>query len=336
MTTGALVHRALPLMKEMRVDRSAEQPDPPSVRIIAEIRRRIGSGELRAGDRVPSTRQITQEWGVAMATATKVLTALRQEGLVRAVPGAGTVVATPEPRRTPSPRPTRRRKTREPTHELTRERIVRTAIEIADTEGLAVLSMRRIATELDVATMSLYRHVPSKEELVLLMTDAALSEDTFPEPPPPGWRARLELSSRMQWAIYHRHPWLAQAISLTRPQLLPNALAHAEWVLRAVDGLGLDPSTMLYVHVTLFNYVRGIAVNFEPEAEAEQETGITNEQWMDSQNSAFAEVLASGRFPTFARVVAHPGVEFDLDTLFEFGLRRMLDGLAVLLESSRT
>ncbi|MBZ4324459.1 GntR family transcriptional regulator, partial [Streptomyces huiliensis] len=69
-----------------------------SGRIVTEIRRRIEAGELAPGDRVPSTREITRQWGVAMATATKVLTELRHEGLVRAVPGVGTVVAAP-PRR---------------------------------------------------------------------------------------------------------------------------------------------------------------------------------------------------------------------------------------------
>ncbi|MFD0358781.1 winged helix-turn-helix domain-containing protein, partial [Streptomyces sp. NPDC127110] len=69
--------------------------EAPYARIAAELRRRIESGELRPGDRVPSTRAITQRWGVAMATASKVLAALGQEGLVRAVPGVGTVVADP-------------------------------------------------------------------------------------------------------------------------------------------------------------------------------------------------------------------------------------------------
>ncbi|WP_241777660.1 GntR family transcriptional regulator, partial [Streptomyces sp. CT34] len=68
---------------------------PPYRRIVQEIRGRIDAGELAPGDRVPSTRRITREWGVAMATATKVLTALRQEGVVRTVPGVGTVVAEP-------------------------------------------------------------------------------------------------------------------------------------------------------------------------------------------------------------------------------------------------
>ena len=60
----------------------------PYLRIVGEIRERIASGRLRPGDRVPSTRQITQQWGVAMATATKVISTLRDEGLVDTKPGA--------------------------------------------------------------------------------------------------------------------------------------------------------------------------------------------------------------------------------------------------------
>jgi DNA-binding transcriptional regulator YhcF (GntR family) len=303
-----------------------DRADPRYVRIVAEIRRRIDNGDLRPGDRVPSTRQIIREWGVAMATATKVLTTLRQHGVVRTVRGVGTIVGTPEPQR-----PVRRR---EPVQELTRERIVRTAIEIADTERLAALSMRRIATELGVATMSLYRYVPGKDELILWMADAAFAEAVFPAPPPPGWRARLAVAARLQWATYRRHPWLAQVVSVTRPQAVPNLLAHAEWALRAVDGLGLDAASMLHVHITLFSHVRGTAVNLEPEAEAEQHTGMTGEQWMEVQSPAFAAIMASGDTPTFASVTTQPGLDFDsdLETLFEFGLQRLLDGFAVFFE----
>src|SRR5258706_8508085 len=77
--------------------------------IVDEIRARIAAGRLRPGDRVPSARQITQEWGVAIATATKALATLQAEGLVRAVVGVGTVVATPAvatPATTATPAPT--------------------------------------------------------------------------------------------------------------------------------------------------------------------------------------------------------------------------------------
>lgn len=79
---------------------SSRRPEPPYARIVTEIRRRIEAGELRPGDRIPSARQITKEWGVAIATATKVLAVLRQEGLVHPRPGVGTVVVAP-----PAPAP---------------------------------------------------------------------------------------------------------------------------------------------------------------------------------------------------------------------------------------
>ena len=103
---------------------------------------------------------------MAMATATKVLTTLRQEGLVRAVPGVGTVVAEPQPRGPRAPGLPRERRPRETDRGLSRESVVRAGVEIADTEGLRALSMRRVAAEFGVSSMALYRHVASKDELV--------------------------------------------------------------------------------------------------------------------------------------------------------------------------
>ena len=311
------------------------QPDPPYLRIVTEIRRRIAAGELRSGDRVPSTRQIAREWGVAIATATRALTTLGQQGLVQAVPRVGSVVAARQPRPAPPARTTRPRLAQAADQELTQARIVSAAISLADAEGLPALSMRHIAAELGAATMSLYRHVPSKDDLFLLMADAVLGEADFPEPPPPGWRTQLELVARQQWAIYRRHPWMSRLISLTRPLPAPNGIAHTERATRAVNGLGLDPSTMLYVAITLAGYVQTVAVNLETEVEAQQDTGITGDQWMQSQGEALATILASGRFPTLSSIAAQPDPEFrlDLDTLFEFGLQLLLDGLAMLIHS---
>ncbi|WP_239470256.1 TetR/AcrR family transcriptional regulator C-terminal domain-containing protein [Archangium violaceum] len=321
------------------MNRAEERPDPPYVRIVTELRRRIAAGELRAGDRVPSNRQLAKEWGVALATATKALATLRQEGLVRAVPRVGTVVAPSEPPSAPpaepSPRPSRRRADPDSTQELTRERIVRAALGIADAQGLAALSMRSVAARLGVPTMSLYRHVPGKDELVLLMADAVFAEAELPREPPPGWRAQLELVMRLQWSLYNRHPWLARALSITRPQLIPSGMAHTEWALRAVDGLGLDLNTMLLVHIMVLGYVRGVAIELEAEAEAQAETGLTSDEWIQSLDAMMAEILASGRYPMLARLSAEPDMKSDVDTLFEFGMRRMLDGLAVLLDAPR-
>jgi AcrR family transcriptional regulator len=234
----------------------------------------------------------------------------------------------------PEPAPIRRaaaqgRESRVQQGALTRERIVRTAMEIADAEGLGALSMRRIAAELGVAAMSLYRHVSGKDELVLLIIDAAFGEVELPDPMPRGWRARLELAARWQWELYHRHPWAAREVSLTRPVPAPNAMAHTEWTLRAIDGLGLDPVNMLHVAVTIAGFVRGTAASLAAEVEARADTGVTDEQWLKSADSPVAMIAGSDAYPLLAAV---PPGSMDLDTLFEFGLRRILDGVAALVD----
>lgn len=293
-----------------------------SAEILASIRRRIASGELKPGDRVPSTRQITKRWGVAMATASRVLATLQQEGLVVARPGIGTVVAS-------GPVPVAPRARAAPP-EIDRMDVIRTAMAIADTEGSAAVSMRRVATELGVATMSLYRHVTGKDDLLERMVDTAFGDHRLASPPPADWSVALETGARMLWRIFRRHPWAAQVMSLTRPQVTPHALAYSEWVMRALTTAGVATAHVLPVHLTLFSYVRGLAVNLEPEAVAEQETGLTYSEFVDTQDAAFTELISSGAYPTFAAIAADADFDLDLDDQFEFGLRHLLAGLAGL------
>ena len=295
-----------------------------SAEILASIRRRIASGELKPGDRVPSTRQITKQWGVAMATATRVLTTLQREGLVVARPGIGTVVAsgpTPPP---PAPR------TRHAPPEIGREDVIRTAMAIADAEGSAALSMRRVANELGVATMSLYRYVDGKDDLLERMVDAAFGDHRLTAPPPGDWLVALETAGRTLWRLFRRHPWAAQSMSITRPQVTPHAVAYSEWVMSAMHAAGLAPRRIMQVHLTLFSYVRGLAVSLEPEEVAEQETGLTYSEFVDSQDAAFTALISSGAYPAFQVVATASDFDLDLDEQFEFGLRHLLAGLAGL------
>jgi AcrR family transcriptional regulator len=299
--------------------RDTEAPYRRIARLIAE---RIESGELGPGDRVPSTRAITAQWGVAMATATKVIAVLREQGLVQTTPGSGTVVRRSARPVVGVPPP------HEP--ELTRERIVRAAVAVADSEGLGALSMRRVATSLGVATMSLYRHVPGKEELTQLMVDTVAGDFPFPSRRPPGWRASIEFAARLLWTMFQRHPWAAELLSMTRPQLMPNLLDYVEWTLGPLRELGLDLDTMMCFHLTVFGHVRSTAMNLHSETQAEQDTGMTADEWINTQEPALLALLSSGRYPTFESVISQE-FDFDLDTLFEFGLLRLLDGFEVLL-----
>lgn len=314
-----------------------ERDVPPYLRIVVEIRRRIAEGELAPGDRVPSTRRIAEEWNVATATATKALTALRQEGLVRPQARVGTVVAPPRHRpaqATGAAQP--RTPPTAPDQELTRERIVRAAIEIADAQGLAALSMRGVAARLGVAAMSPYRHVTGKDDLVSLMADTVAAEITYPSDPPPHWRARLEWGARSLWSLHRAHPWLTQTGPLTRPLVLPNLMRYSEWMLSALDGHGLDATTMLNLNVLIYSHVLGLAAQLEREAQAVDVTGLTDDQWLDTQTPALTAITESGDYPTFTRVVGSlgtTGYDLRLDELFEIGLSSTLDGLTVLIES---
>jgi DNA-binding transcriptional regulator YhcF (GntR family) len=297
--------------------------EPPYLRIAAELRDRITAGQLRPGDRLPTIRDVARDWGVAIATATRALAVLRQEGVVHAVPRVGTVVA--------ERRPAATRRSPTGSADRTRARIVRAAIDLADAEGYAALSMRRIATTLDLATMSLYRHVRGRDDLVVAMLDAVCGEHPLPADRPAGWRAGVEQALRTQWAVHRAHPWTARVMSFTRPPIAPNAIAYTEHSLRALAGVGLDPATTLHIAVSAANYVRGTAVNLESEAEDQRETGLTQQQWNTSQDVAFAAVLASGRFPAMAALADGPEIDLGVDILFEFGLARLLDGVTDLI-----
>jgi AcrR family transcriptional regulator len=216
--------------------------------------------------------------------------------------------------------------------QLSRDRVVRAAIAVADAEGLAMLSMRRVATDLGAATMSLYRHVPSKDELMLLMADMVFAEEPFPDQPPPGWRERLEITGRLMWTVFRRHPWAAEVLSMTRPQVMPNLLTYAEWSLSALRQLGFGIDDMMHIHIALFGHVRGTALSLQSEAQAQQDTGMTNDEWIETQEFDLREVLASGRFPTFEYVVQQQ-FDYDLDAVFEYGLQLLLDGIEVKLRT---
>jgi DNA-binding transcriptional regulator YhcF (GntR family) len=299
--------------------------EAPYLRIVARIRAAIDAGQLRPGDRVPSTRELMRDHNVAMATATKALTALRREGLVEPRPGVGSVVA-----RRPRPRPAA-----VPEGPAPLERVVATAVRLADADGLAVLSMRRLAAALGLPTMTVYRHVAGKEELLLLMTDAVFGEAPLPAGAEGGWRARLETSARLQWGVYRRHPWAAEVMSFTRPPMAVNAMAHTEWNLATLEAAGVPLPVAMHATMMLANHVRGTAVNLEWEAGAEQDTGLDNVQWFTAQERRLARITATGRFPAVVRLamLGPDAVDFELDTLFEFGLTRLLDGLALLVRT---
>jgi len=215
-----------------------------------------------------------------------------------------------------------------------RDRIVATAMRLADAEGINAVSMRRIGLELGVPTMSLYRWIPSRDDLTLHMIDATLGRARWPETPPRGWRAQLEYAAREQWAITSAHPWLAQMLSMTRPQLAPNAMMHTEWIMRAVKEAGLSSAQGLQIALTIVGFGIGIASAVDNERQAERETGVTSDEWMATQEARAQAIFATGRYPTLASL-NDEDVDAGLDAMFEVGLGIILDGVEQLIARTR-
>ena len=294
--------------------------DPIYLRIAADLRRRIDSGELRAGQRVPSTRRLAKSWKVAVATASKALELLAREGVTVAVPRVGYVVGRTTPREgAKSGRD----------GALTRARLVEAAIEAADQEGLQAVSMRGVAAKIGAPVTSLYRHIANKDELLRLMVDAAIAEHAHPAPEA-GWRTRLEIGARLEWALVKRHPWVARVMTLTRPMPSEASLVHADWMLGALEEAGFDATTRMNVHIAIYAFVQGLATNIESEAHAEGETGVDDEGWMSERDTEFRAVASKGAVPAFARVLSSlaKGFHLDLDEVFELGLALLLDALS--------
>lgn len=216
--------------------------------------------------------------------------------------------------------------------ELDRVGVVRVAIALADAEGMPAVSMQRVAAQLDVAVMTLYRHVRSKGELVAAMVDAVLTEQS-PPARSGGWRVRLEHQARQEWQLYQRHPWVLTVLASTRPPLGGAVLAAVDRSMTALTGRGLDHHAALSTYLLVSGYVQGMALLVAAESQAVRETGVRSGTWWSGARSGrFAGVVDSGWYPWLTELAdgGVPGPDA-VDGWFEFGLQRVLDGVAVFL-----
>ncbi len=212
---------------------------------------------------------------------------------------------------------------------LSLDAIVTAAIELADRDGIAALSMRKVAAELGVGAMSLYRYVPGKEELLDLMLDRVNGPDpgeTMEPAPGTGWRERLEQVARGSYATYLRHPWLLQ-VNQSRPLLGPNALLGFEFSLTGLRGLPLSGREKVAVIQTLDAYVTGLARTHVLAQQLSEQSGMSDQEFWDTQAPLMEIAHRSGAYP---EVFALSEDSFDItgDEIFAFGLDRVLDGLA--------
>ncbi|MGW5703917.1 TetR/AcrR family transcriptional regulator C-terminal domain-containing protein [Amycolatopsis japonica] len=207
-------------------------------------------------------------------------------------------------------------------------RIVAAAVEVADAEGLASLSMRKVAERFGTTTMSLYRYVPGKAELVELMRDAVYGEFPMGSSEGLGWRAGLERWARRAREMYDRHPWLVHSAG-SRRLPGPNIMAGYDHALDVASRSGLAPAQVIAVVNLVGGFVESAARQAGEAAELQRRTGVTHERWWSERESLFERL---DRYPALERLWKAGGMDAPLDA-FEFGLRRTLDGIEALIQS---
>ncbi len=220
---------------------------------------------------------------------------------------------------------------------LTVDAVVAAAVSLADSDGMDAVSMRRVATALGSAPMTLYTYVPGREELVELMLDAAYREMPDADLARSGasWRDRVRALVEANRALYQRHPWLA-TVDTTRPALGPGGIGKYDRELAAFDGHGLDDVTMDAALAWTLAFVRDWARAALAAGRVQQATALTEQQWWDRAGPLLGQVLDPAEYPLAVRVGGAAGqaqgAAWDATRAFDFGVRRVLDGLAPLLD----
>ncbi len=227
------------------------------------------------------------------------------------------------------------RRRREP---ISREAIVAAAIKLLDSEGLAALSMRRLAEELGTGAASLYWHVGSKDGLLDLVLDQIIGEGRIPDPDPPRWQEQLKKVAREHRRVSLLHPYVVR-ISLGRIPMGPNALRYSERVLAILRAGGLPPRLAVQGYLLLMSTVNGFTVDEtgvddEPADDHRADDAASRQEAANMARDYIAS-LPAGSFPTMVGL-ADEFAFSDADERFDLLIDIFVDGLARHVQGGST
>ncbi|HEX3724395.1 MAG TPA: TetR/AcrR family transcriptional regulator [Nitrolancea sp.] len=226
----------------------------------------------------------------------------------------------------------RERPRKGPKRGLSQERIIAAAVQVAERDGLAAVSMSRVAAELGASAMSLYRYFAAKDELLALMADAVYGPPSLDWNREDGWRAGM---SRWAWGTLRsmrRHPWVLR-IPISGPPTTPNVVLWLERGLQCLQDTGLTEAEKMSVILLVSGYVRNDATISTDIATASRAAGGSEQEIMPVYGRILTKLIDPYRFPALTAVIASGifNVDDDPDDEFTFGLERILDGIEVLV-----
>jgi AcrR family transcriptional regulator len=219
---------------------------------------------------------------------------------------------------------------------LTRDEIVTAALKLAaDSGDPDAVSMRAIAAELNVGTMSLYHHVPTKDDLLDLMQDVVMGELVIdPDELPGDWRAALHAISTRTYEVYRRHPWMV-AGGWERPTMGPRAFAHIEQSLSIFAGFPDLPIQRIGEYLgAADDYVIGFVTRQIATERAVKRAGLSSAEYQQALQPYVNRLIENGDFPNLRRFADEPWTVEDAPR-FDRGLNYLLDGISASLAEAR-
>jgi AcrR family transcriptional regulator len=222
------------------------------------------------------------------------------------------------------------RPARGPKPAYSRAQITEAAVRIADAEGLEAATMRRIAAEIGAGAMSLYRYVPSRDNLIELMADRLMGEIDVTDMPSGDWRADLTRYADGLRAMWLRHPWIA-AVQRSLPSFGPNQLLLIERLMGVLDAfVSIDENLGL---VAMLNgYVEGTVREEVSSAEELRRSGLSEPEWMARSHPYVDQLVKSGKYPIFTKIVTEARrPHLSREDQFRHGLKHVLDYIATAL-----
>lgn len=229
----------------------------------------------------------------------------------------------------------RSRPTRGPKPAFTPDDVVQAAIQIAEADGLAAVTMSAVSAQLGYTTMAIYRYFPNKDALLDAIVDAAMGAPPRARGPRVGWRAAIARWAHAKRAMLISRPWLAELPFVAAPHG-PNWLSWVEAVVEPLSRIGLsavDTGEMLSV---IDGYTRGASDTAISLARA-RARGTSDAEWTAAVGADLGRAIGDLRFPAFAALITAPsgGHPRTMEESFEFGLQRVLDGVERFVESTR-
>lgn len=219
---------------------------------------------------------------------------------------------------------------RGPKREMSVERIVEAAVELADREGLGAVSMAAVAKALGFTPMSLYRYVTAKDDLLLLMQEEATGAPPLPEEPITSWRTEAERLYRAQLDCYLRHPWLL-GIPIHGTPVTPSSAAWMEAYLAAFDPTPLGQEERMAAMLALMGQARWVGAVVAGYAEAARIGGVDLAEIGRREAALFSALVDRDAYP-HVRAALDAGVLDAEDDSMLFGVARMLEGIGAYIE----